>query len=83
LVEYIYYNQEDDRIERRAADPILSRMFDPFIFNKMVTIGGVKQTCWESTIKIIRPQQFNKTLLIISIRLKAAISKLKADWNAE
>jgi hypothetical protein len=43
LVEYIYYNQEDDRIERRAADPILSRMFDPFVFNKMVTIGGVNR----------------------------------------
>ena len=43
LVEYIYYNQEDDRIERRSADPILSRMFDPFVFNKMVTISGVNR----------------------------------------
>ena len=43
LVEYIYYNQEDDRIERRAADPILSRMFDPFVFNSMVTIDGVNR----------------------------------------
>ena len=43
LVEYIYYNQEDDRIERRAADPILSRMFDAFVFNSMVNIEGVNR----------------------------------------
>jgi hypothetical protein len=41
LVETIMLNQEDDRIERRAADPILSRMFDPFIFDKMVAIDGI------------------------------------------
>lgn len=43
LVEYIYYNQEDDRIERRAADPILSRMFNAFVFNKMVDIEGIRR----------------------------------------
>ena len=36
LVEIILANQEDDRIERRAADPLLNRMFDPFVFNKML-----------------------------------------------
>ena len=36
LVEIILANQEDDRIERRAADPFLTRMFDPFVFNKML-----------------------------------------------
>ena len=36
LVDIILANQEDDRIERRAADPMLSRMFDPFVFNKML-----------------------------------------------
>jgi hypothetical protein len=36
LVDIILANQEDDRIERRAADPILARMFDPFVFNKML-----------------------------------------------
>ena len=36
LVDYILSNQEDDRIERRAADPILARMFNPFVFNKML-----------------------------------------------
>jgi hypothetical protein len=41
LVDYIYYSQEDDRIERRAADPLLYRIFDPFVFEKMVTIDGI------------------------------------------
>ena len=41
LVETIMLNQEDDRIERRAADPILSSLFNPFIFDKMVAIDGI------------------------------------------
>ena len=43
LVETINTNQEDDRIERRAADHVLARMFNPFIFDKMVTIDGVNR----------------------------------------
>ncbi len=43
LVETIHSNQEDDRIERRAADPVLSRMFNPFVFDKMVTIEGINR----------------------------------------
>lgn len=43
LVQTIYTNQEDDRIERRAADPILSRMFNPFVFDKMVNINGISR----------------------------------------
>jgi len=43
LVEYIYFNQEDDRLERRAADPILSRMFNPFVLNKMVAAEGINR----------------------------------------
>ena len=43
LVETIKTNQEDDRIERRAADPLLSRMFNAFVFDKMVTIDGVNR----------------------------------------
>ncbi len=41
LVDYINLNQDDDRIERRNADPVLSRMFDAFVFDKMVTIDGI------------------------------------------
>jgi hypothetical protein len=43
LVEYIYFNQEDDRIERRAADPILSRMFSSFVLNEMVTSDSINR----------------------------------------
>ena len=43
LVERIYTSQEDDRIERRAADPLLSRMFNPFVFDKMVSIDGINK----------------------------------------
>ena len=43
LVETIMMNQEDDRIERRAADPLLSRMFNVFVFDKMITIDGINR----------------------------------------
>ena len=43
LVETINTNQEDDRIERRAADPFLSRIFNPFVFDSMVTINGINR----------------------------------------
>jgi len=36
LVDYIIQNQDDERIERRAVDPILARMFNPFVFIKML-----------------------------------------------
>ena len=43
LVETIAMNQEDERTERFNAFPIISRMFNPFVFDKMVTIDGVKR----------------------------------------
>ncbi len=43
LVETINTNQGDDRIERRAADPVLSRLFNPYVFDQMVTIEGVNR----------------------------------------
>ena len=36
LVDYVLQNQDDDRIERRAADPLLARMFNPFVFDQML-----------------------------------------------
>ena len=36
LVDYILQNQEDERMERRAVDPILSRIFNPFTFYGML-----------------------------------------------
>lgn len=43
LEETIMANQEDHRIERREAGPLLSRMFNPFVFDKMVTADGVNR----------------------------------------
>lgn len=36
LVDYIVQNQDDERLERRAVDPTLTRMFNSFVFDKMV-----------------------------------------------
>ncbi len=43
LIEIIDGNQNDDRVERRATDPLLTRIFDPFVFDKMVTLDGVNR----------------------------------------
>ncbi|CAN5420213.1 hypothetical protein BH11BAC2_BH11BAC2_13910 [soil metagenome] len=36
LVDVILQNQDDERIERRAVDPLLAQMFNPFVFDKML-----------------------------------------------
>jgi hypothetical protein len=43
LVEIIILNQEDERRERTDAGPVLSRMFNPFVFDKMVNADGVNR----------------------------------------
>ena len=43
LVETIMLNQEDDRVERREVGPLLSRMFNPFVFDKMIALNGVNR----------------------------------------
>ena len=43
LVETIMSNQEDDHIERIAAGPLLSRIYNAFEFDKMVTINGINR----------------------------------------
>ncbi len=43
LVEQIFINQEDERAERTNVFPILSRLFNPFVFDKMVTINGINR----------------------------------------
>lgn len=43
LVETIMSNQDDDKTERYASFPILSRMFNPYVFDKMVDINGVNR----------------------------------------
>ena len=41
MVDLIYINQDDERTERYSAFPILSKIFNPFIFEKMLTIDGI------------------------------------------
>jgi hypothetical protein len=36
LSDYILQNQDDDRIERRAVDPVLAKIYNPFILDKML-----------------------------------------------
>jgi len=36
LVDYILQNVEDERIERRAAEPMLAKIFDPYVFDQML-----------------------------------------------
>ncbi len=36
LVDYILQNIDDERTERRAVDQILARMFNPYVFYKML-----------------------------------------------
>ena len=36
LVEYIIQNIDDERVERRAIDPLLAKIFNPFIFDKIL-----------------------------------------------
>lgn len=36
LIETILTNIEDERRERREADPLLAQIFDPFVFDKML-----------------------------------------------
>lgn len=43
LVDYITINQDDERNERISAGAVLSRMFNPFVFDKMVSIEGISR----------------------------------------
>ncbi len=43
LVEKIAGSQEDERNERHDVFPILTRIFNPFVFDKMVTLKGIER----------------------------------------
>ena len=55
LVDYIYFHQEDDRIERTAADPILSRLFSPFVLNEMVTSDIINRPVGNPPLRSYEP----------------------------
>lgn len=58
LVETINTNQEDDRIERRAVDPLLARIFNPFVFDKMVSVGGVSRPASNPPLRSYDPNDY-------------------------
>jgi hypothetical protein len=43
LVERLITNHEDDRTERYNAFPVLSQIFNPFVFDQMVTASGIQR----------------------------------------
>ncbi len=43
LVEIIVINHNDDRTERYNAFPLISRMFNPFVFDKMLSASGISR----------------------------------------
>ena len=87
LVETIMGGQEDDRIERRAADPILSRMFNTFVFDKMVSIDGINRPDNNPPLRSYDPaiqqdlayyvHQLKGSNFIIEVRLKLLHEKAK------
>ncbi|MBL0183535.1 MAG: hypothetical protein IPP96_15085 [Chitinophagaceae bacterium] len=58
FVEYMEVNQDDDRIERRAADPLLSRIFNVFVFDKMVTLDGISRPADNPALRSYDPDLF-------------------------
>ncbi|RIW18278.1 hypothetical protein D0X99_00845 [Algoriphagus lacus] len=43
LIERLITNHEDDRTERYNAFPVLSQIFNPFVFDQMVTATGIQR----------------------------------------
>jgi hypothetical protein len=43
LIERLITNHEDDRTERYNAFPVLSQIFNPFVFDQMVTASGIQR----------------------------------------
>jgi len=87
LVEYISYNQEDDRMERRSADPLLSHIFNPFVFDKMVTLDGIGRPTDNPPLRSYDPNlhydlayyvhQLKGSNFMIEVRLKLLNEKAK------
>jgi hypothetical protein len=43
MVERLITNHEDDRTERYNAFPVISQIFNPFVFDQMVTAKGIQR----------------------------------------
>ncbi|MGC4021853.1 MAG: hypothetical protein QM734_07850 [Cyclobacteriaceae bacterium] len=63
-------------MEQRAAFPVLSQMFDSFIFDKMVNGGGV--TDWVPPLRLYDPE-IQQDLAFWIHQIKEATLSLKDD----
>ena len=88
LVDYITQNQDDERIERRAVDPLLARMFDPFVFDKMLDeLNNVNKPTDNPPLRSYDPElqldlayainQLKGSNIILKTRLELLSSKAK------
>jgi hypothetical protein len=84
-VEVIQGNYADDLIERNSIKPILAQMFDPFVFEKMVTVEGIKRPVGNPPLRSYDPaiqqdlahyiHQLNGSTYIIESRLEILNNK--------
>lgn len=88
LVDYILQNVDDERIERRAADPLLAAIFDPFVFDSMLDeFNNVNKPTNNPPLRSYNPalqqdfayciNQIKGSNIIITTRLKLLQEKAK------
>ncbi len=86
LVDYILQNIDDERIERRAADPLLARIFDPFVLDNMLDeLNNINKPVNNPPLRSYDPSlqqdfayilnQLKGSNIIISTRLKLLYEK--------
>ncbi len=88
LVDYILQNLDDERIERRAVDPLLAGIFDPFVFDSMLDeFNNVNKPTNNPPLRSYDPSlqqdfaycinQVKGSNIIITTRLKQLLQKAK------
>jgi hypothetical protein len=88
LVDYILQNIDDERIERRAVDPLLTKIFNPFVFDSMLDeFNNVNKPVDNPPLRSYDPSlqqdlafcinQLKGSNIIISTRLKLLNEKAK------
>ncbi len=88
LVDYILQNIDDERIERRAADPLLAKIFNPFVLDKMLDeFNNINKPINNPPLRSYDPSlqqdlafilnQLKGSNIIISTRLKLLYEKAK------